>query len=324
MRRRLAATTLVAALLFAAGCGTDDDNGGNGNGGDGGGPDTVTVGLIPIVDVAPLFLGQEQGFFADRDIELETDFAAGGAEIVPGVQAGTYEFGFSNVISLMLAQSSGIDVRVVSNGNNSTGVDGEDFGSLMVPVDSPAQSAADLEGATIAINTLNNISDTVVRASLRNAGADPATVEFVGMPFPEMEAALAGGDVDAAFPVEPFQTIIRNNDVGRSIASSWVDAAPDLTVAAYFTSGELAESDPDLVERFSAAMAESLAYANDNPDAVREIIPTYSEISDELAAELTLPTWPPEINRASTEQLAELAVQDGLLSEPPDLDTLFP
>jgi NitT/TauT family transport system substrate-binding protein len=327
MRRRLSALLLSAGLLLAAAaCGGDEGDGEEpGNGGpEPTGPDTVTVGLIPIVDVAPLFLGQEQGFFADRGIELETEFAAGGAEIVPGVQSGQFDFGFSNVISMMLAHSSGIDIQVVCNGNNSTGVDGEDFGSLMVPVDSPVQSAAELAGATIAINTLNNISDTVVRASIRKAGGDPSGVEFVGMPFPEMEAALANGDVDAAFPVEPFQTLIRDNGVGRSIASSWVDAAPDLTVAVYFTSGQLAESDPDLVQRFTEAMQESLAYANDNPDAVREIIPTYTDLDPELVEALTLPTWPPEINRASAEQLAELAVQDGLLPAPPDLDALFP
>lgn len=327
MKRKLAALFISTALLITAACGGDNGNGegdGDGQATSGTGGDTVTVGLIPIVDVAPLFLGEQQGFFADRGIQLETEFAAGGAEIIPGVQSGQFDFGFSNVISMMLAQASGLELQVVANGNSSTGVQGEDFGSLMVPVDSPIQSPAELEGATVATNTLNNIVDTIVRASVRKAGGDPSTIEFVGVPFPEMEAALANGDVDAAFPVEPFQTLIRTNEVGRSIAWSWVDAAPDLTVAVYFTSAQLAQDDPDLVARFAEAMAESLSYANDNPDAVRAILPDYAQISPEIAAELTLPTWPPEINRASLEQLGELAVQDGLLSEPPDLDALLP
>jgi NitT/TauT family transport system substrate-binding protein len=320
MRRKLAALLITSALLVVAGCGDGGDNGD----GQPTGPDEVSVGLIPIVDVAPLFLGQEQGFFADRNIELTTDFGAGGANLIPGIQSGQLDFGFSNVISLMLAQASGIELKVVSNGNNSTGVQGEDFGSLLVPVDSDVQSAADLAGGTIATNTLSNIVETIVRASVRNAGGDPTTLEFVGVPFPEMEAALANGDVDAAFAVEPFQTIIRTNDVGRSVAWSWVDAAPDLTVAVYFTSAETVESNPDLVARFTEAMQESLAYANEHPDEVRAILPTYTQITPELAAELTLPTWPAEINRASSEALAQLAVQDGLLPAPPDLDALYP
>jgi NitT/TauT family transport system substrate-binding protein len=324
MRRRLAAALLSTILLAAAACGSDDDGGGDEPEPQSTGPDQVSVGLIPIVDVAPLFLGLEQGFFESRNIELTTEFAAGGAEIIPGVQSGTYDFGFSNVISLMLAQAGGIELKAVANGNNSTGVDGEDFGSLMVPTGSPVQSAAELGDATIAINTLNNISDPVVRESVRKAGGDPGGIEFVGVPFPEMEAALANGDVEAAFVVEPFQTLIRSNEVGRSVASSWVDAAPNLTVAAYFTSAERAESDPDLVSRFTEAMNESLAYANENPDAVRSALSLYTEIPPEVAAELTLPAWPPEINRASSDQLAQLAIQDGLLTAPPDLDALYP
>jgi NitT/TauT family transport system substrate-binding protein len=322
MRRRLAAALLSTILLAAAGCGGDD--GDEPEQPDSTGPDQVTVGLIPIVDVAPLFLGIEQGFFASRNLEVTTEFAAGGADIIPGVQSGTYDFGFSNVISLMLAQAGGLELRAVANGNNSTGVDGEDFGSLMVPADSSVQSAAELGDATIAINTVNNISDPVVRASVRNDGGDPGGIEFVGVPFPEMEAALANGDVDAAFVVEPFQTIIRSNEVGRSVASSWVDAAPNLTVAAYFTTAAVADDDADLVSRFTEAMNEALAFANENPDAVRNALSLYTEITPEVAAEITLPTWPPEINRASSEQLAQLAIQDGLLTAPPDLDALYP
>ncbi|HEY8471599.1 MAG TPA: ABC transporter substrate-binding protein [Natronosporangium sp.] len=325
MHRRLAATLFSTALLVAvAGCGDDGGDGGDDQPTGPAGRDQVTVGLIPIVDVAPLFLGIEQGFFEDRNIDVTTDFAAGGAEIIPGVQSGTYDFGFSNVISLMLAQASGIELKVVANGNNSTGVDGEDFGSLMVPVDSPVQSAAELGDATIAINTLNNISDPVVRESVRKAGGDPAGIEFVGVPFPEMEAALANGDADAVFVVEPFQTIIRNNGVGRSVASSWVDAAPDLTVAAYFTSTAMIDENPDLVQRFTEAMTEALAFANENEEAVRNVITTYTDMQPQLASEITLPAWPPEINRASSERLAQLAIQDGLLAEPPDLDALYP
>jgi NitT/TauT family transport system substrate-binding protein len=325
MRRRLAAVFFTGALLVTAACG--DGNGatnGNGDSEEPTGPDVISVGVIPIVDVAPLFLGIEQGFFADQNIQIQTDTAAGGAEIVPGVESGQWDFGFSNILSMMVASNAGIGIQVVSNGNNSTGVAGEDFGSLLVPVDSPVQSASELEGMTVAINTLNAIADIVVRASVLADGGDPDLITFVALPFPEMPAALESGDVDAAFAVEPFQTAIRANGIGRSIASSWVDAAPNLTVAVYFTSQRMMDDNPDLVRRFVAAMEQSLAYANDNPDAVRAVIPSYTPISAELAAELTLPAWPPQINRASADTLAQRALDAGLLAELPDLDALLP
>ena len=316
MRRHLAAFLLVTSL-FATACGSEEPTTEPGQ------PDKVTVGVIPILDVAPIYLGQKKGFFEKHGIELELKQAEGGAAIVPAVVSEQYQFGFSNVVSLMLAQSEGLPLKVVSNGNNSTGVDGEDFAGLIVKGDSPIKTAKDLEGKTVAANTLQNIVDTSVRASVRTAGGDPSKVKFVALPFPEQPAALANGQVDAVFVVEPFQQAVLA-DGGRKIASSYVDAAKDLTVAAYFTSQQLQAENPDLVKRFTEAMQESLSYADSHPDEARQIIGTYTKIAPEVIEKVTLPKWPSEINRDSLETMADLAVEDGLLKEAPDLNALLP
>ncbi len=317
MRRHLAAF-LLATSLFATACGSEETPTT-----DPGQPDKVTVGVIPILDVAPIYLGLEKGVFERHGIDLELKQAEGGAAIVPAVVSEQYQFGFSNVISLLLAQSEGLPVKVVSNGNNSTGVDGEDFAGLMVKGDSPIKTAKDLEGKTVAANTLQNIVDTSVRASVRKAGGDPSKVKFVALPFPEQPAALASGQVDAVFVVEPFQQAVLAEG-GRKIASSYVDAADDLTVAAYFTSQQLQAENPDLVRRFTAAMQESLSYADSHPDEARQIIGTYTKIAPEVIEKVTLPKWPAEINRDSLQTMADLAVEDGLIDKAPDLNALLP
>src|SRR5262245_18242856 len=101
MTRRIAALFAGAILLAATGCGGSDKDGGAPAPGQ---PDKVTVGVIPIVDVAPIYLGQQQGFFSKRNIQLDLKLAQGGAAIVPSVVSNEYQFGFSNVVSLLLAQ----------------------------------------------------------------------------------------------------------------------------------------------------------------------------------------------------------------------------
>ena len=320
MRRQLAALLFATTMLAGAACGSD---GGSGGAAAPGQPDKVTVGVIPILDVAPIYLGKDKGFFSSRNIELTLTPAQGGAAIVPAVLSGQYQFGFSNVVSLLLAQSNNVPVKIISNGNNSTGVQGEDFAALMVKADSPIQSPADLEGRTVAANTLKNIVETSVRASVRKAGGDPAAVKFTELAFPDQPAALQAGRVDAVFVVEPFQQAVLAQG-GRPIATSYVDAADDLTVAVYFTSDRQLAENPDLVNRFTEAMRESLAYADANPDEARRIIGTYTQISQDVIAKLTLPKWPAEVNRESLQTMADLAVQDGLLAKPADMDALFP
>ncbi len=319
MRRHLA-VLLLATTLLATSCGSDD---GGGQASSPGQPDKVTVGVIPILDVAPIYLGVAKGFFKQKNMDVTLKLAEGGAAIVPAVVSRQYQFGFSNVVSLLLAHSKGLPVKMVSNGNNSTGKDGEDFAALMVKKDSPIKTAADLEGKTVAANTLQNIVDTSVRASVRKAGGDPKKVKFTALPFPEQPAALESGQVDAVFVVEPFQQAVLA-DGGRKIASSYVDAAPDLTVAAYFAAQQLIGENPDLVKRFTAAMQESLSYADSHPDEARKIIGTYTEIAPEVIDKVTLPKWPADINKESVQTLADLALEDGLLSEKADLDSLLP
>ncbi|WP_171113863.1 MULTISPECIES: ABC transporter substrate-binding protein [unclassified Streptomyces] len=323
MRRPLAGLITGALLLVTAACsGSSGPSASPGSSGSGG-TTTVKVGLIPIVDVAPLYLGQHKGIFAKHGLTLETSPAQGGAAIVPGVVSGQFQFGFSNVTSLMIAETNNVPVQAVVNGIASTGVRGKDFGALTVKEDSAVRTAKDLEGKKVAINTLKNINETAVRASVSKAGGDPDQVEFVELAFDQMPAALDGGRIDAAMVVEPALATVKSQG-GREIASPFVDIAPDLTIAMYFTSTRYAQQNPDVVKKFRDATEESLAYADSHPDEVREIVTTYTKISPEVLEQVTLPKWPAEANRDSIIDLMKLGYEDGLFKSSPNLDQLLP
>ncbi|KOG29218.1 ABC transporter substrate-binding protein [Streptomyces resistomycificus] len=322
MRRLLAGLTAGALLLVATACGSSDE-GPSDAGASSGGTTTVKVGIIPIVDVAPLYLGQKQGFFEKRGLKLELTPAQGGAAIVPGVVSGQFQFGFSNMTSLMIAQSNGVPVQGVVNGIASTGVQGKDFAALMVRKGSAIKSPKQLEGKKVAINTLKNINESAVREAVRKSGGDPDKVELVELAFDQMPAALDKGQIDAACVVEPATATIRSQG-GVEIASPLVDVAPDLTVAMYFTSQQYEQKNPDVVKRFREATAESLAYADAHPDEARQMITTYTKIPASVLEQVTLPKWPAEVNRSSVETLAKLGEQDGFFKTAPDLDKLLP
>lgn len=285
--------------------------------------DQVTLGLIPILDVAPIHLGIEKGFFKDQGIELTIENAAGGAALVPAVVSGNFDFAYSNATSLIIAKSKGLPIKVVSAGASSTGNPDEDFGAIMVEEGSPIQSVEQLAGATVAINTLNNINDTLIREAVEKAGGDPSTIDFVEIPHADMPAALASDQVDAIWEVEPFLTLTEQQGA-QSIYSLYAEATEDLTVAVYFTSDDIAENNPDLVERFGNAVQQSLAYATENPEEARNAVTGYTKIDPQILPELTLPAWPTEINRDSIEFQAELAERYGLIEDPADLDSLLP
>jgi NitT/TauT family transport system substrate-binding protein len=319
-RNRWTALALVlAAAAVLAGCGGDDDAGGEG---EGGGTTTLRVGVIPIADVAPLYLGMEKGFFEQRRLTLEPQLAEGGAAITPAVVSGDFQIGFSNTISLLIAASRDLPVEIISQGVLAGKTADEAWADLLVPKDGPVQEPQDLEGKTIAVNTLNNICEVTIKASLEEMGVDVATLKFTEVPFPDMNAALDAGRVDGACVVEPFVTQGTSGNA-MGIDPFYVNTAPDLTVATYFTSKSYAQENPDVVDRFVAAMNQSLEYAQSHPDEVRGVLQDYTEIPPEVAENITLPVWRADLNVPTIERLSELSLKYGLIEEQPDLEELI-
>ncbi|MFG2966655.1 ABC transporter substrate-binding protein [Streptomyces sp. NPDC048288] len=321
MRRLLAGLAAGTFMFATAACGSSGSS--SSTSPSSGGTTTVKVGIIPIVDVAPLYLGQKEGFFGKRGLKLSMTLAQGGAAIVPGVTSGQFQFGFSNMTSLMIAQSNGVPVQAIANGVASTGVEGKDFGGLVVKKGSSITSAKQLESKKVAVNTLKNINETAVRESVRKAGGDPDKVNFVELAFDQMPAALDKGQIDAAMAVEPALATMKGQGA-TEIASPLVDVAKNLTVAMYFTSTSYAQKNPAVVKEFQEAIAESLTYADAHPDEVRQIVTTYTKTPADVLAQVTLPKWPAAANRSSIEALEKLSEQDSLFKTAPDLDKLLP
>src|ERR687898_910202 len=227
MRRLTAALAMLAATaLVATGCG-DDGGSGGGGGGTPEQPEKVKIGLIPIADVAPIFVGIKQGYFKEQGIELEPQFAAGGAAITPAVLSGDFDIGFSNTVSLLIAASKDLPVTIISQGVLGGKTENEAWADLLVLKDGPIKEPKDLEGRTIAVNTLKNVCEVTIRASLADMGVDDSTLKFAEVPFPDMNAALEAKRVEGACVVEPF--------VGQGLAGKakgidpfYVNTAPDL------------------------------------------------------------------------------------------------
>jgi NitT/TauT family transport system substrate-binding protein len=320
---RLRLTVVLSCSVLLAACGGGGDGEGAGTG-SADAPRQVTVGVIPIADVAPLHLGVEQGFFADRGLDVELVTGQGGAALVPAVVSGEQDFAFSNTLSLMVAQEAGLPIQAVAPGNSSTGDPAADFSCVVVPPGSPLQSVADLAGKRVSTNTLNNINVAVIRDVVDRAGADSSTIEFLEIAHPDVPQAVASGQVDAAVAVEPFATIALQQGA-RCLSSIFAEAQEDpLLISAYFTTSETAQSDPELVDAFVEGLQESFAYATENPDEARGILGSFTELGPELAGAITLAGWPQELDRGSFEYMSEIGARYGILEQPADLDALLP
>jgi NitT/TauT family transport system substrate-binding protein len=153
-------------MVAMAGCGGGDAEPA------GDGPATLKVGVLPISDVAPIYLGADKGFFEDEDIELEHQVMQGGAEVTAAVVSGDVDFGFAATEPLIVAKSKNLPVEIVTQGNQAAATEAEAWDGLLVPKDSQVRDPQDLEGKTIAVNALKSMPELCVRAVLDRQGVD--------------------------------------------------------------------------------------------------------------------------------------------------------
>lgn len=297
---------------------------GSGGGTSTGGLATVNVGVIAIVDCAPLYLGIQRHFFQDEGLRLRPQLIQGGAAITAAVLSGNLQVGFSNNVSLIIASSKHLPVRIITAGVQAGPKPDRDYVELVVPASSPVHSLADLEGKTVAVNNLDNIGPLSVNAALQKAGVDISKVRYIEVSFPDMQAALEGHRVDAAWVVEPFLSALETMPGGiRVLSVTPAVVAPYFPISSYFVTLPYLQSHRDLVARFVRAMNRSLQYAQTHPEAVRAIVPTYTKITAQVAQRMTLPQWRTDIGASLIRYQAQLARQYGYIQQMPDWKTLL-
>jgi NitT/TauT family transport system substrate-binding protein len=308
---------------MAAGCGGDDDGESTGE------RTKLTVQLVPVSDVVPIHLGIKKGFFRERNLDLELQTAQGGAEVIPQVLNGSVQIGYSNIPSLLIAAVKGLPIEVVAPGGGAVRRkegNGENLvAAVMVKKASPIRTPEDLEGKTVAVNTLKNLSDVTTSAALEKRGIDHRTVKYLEVPFPDMLAALDAGRVDAVFTVSPFKTLAEQSGKYRSVLFPLLETKPGQVGAAYLVSKQWASENEEVLDRFLAALRRSMEYAESHEREMRQTLSEYTELPAKLIPVIPIGDRTPDCDEpeASSKFLAQAMVRYDALERSPDLDELI-
>lgn len=322
-RRTTSATALsVAVLLGVTACGGDSVDGGGGSSASEGEVTTVTVSYNPASQFAPMFVGMDQGIFEEHGVELElvpqTDVAA----IISGVASGQYDFGFATVVHVINARANNIPIKAVAtpDGQQAT-EEAPDMGNALVAgPDSGISDAGDLEGKTLGVIGLASLNTLAAQELADQAGVDPTSLQLVQMPFGQMPAALAAGDIDAAVVQSPFiaEAVASGSTV---IAKPNVELFADSAVGLFTTSEQMIAGDEEVVRGFAAAMVEAQEYAAAHVDEARQTLVEHLGLTPEAAAAATwCTTCTPELDTDGFATAQELMEKYAGLEDAPDVD----
>lgn len=312
----LAAATLAVSLAACGG----DGGGAAGPGDPEGAPETaeLTIGFVPVADQAGLIRAVNERYFEAEGLKVTAQPTQGGAAAVPAMLAGDLQGVYGTYPSFILAHQNVTKVKVVALGVSGS----EKFAGVFINPASGIQSPQDLAGKKVAVNTLNNTGELSIKSVLKENGVQPDQVEYIEMPFPDMTAALERGAIDAAWAVEPFQTQMTNAGMTK-LFSNFSGKTATAPLSGIAMTEQFVDANPNTAAKVARAVEKANADLAKDPEVVRQMVPTYTQTSQEIADQMQLPDWEPGYPTAEKIQVwNDVMVDLGSIQEPVDLDEM--
>ena len=259
----------AALVMLASACSSGDpapDPGPTGASG----PDKVVylTGFNASAHDAFIFVADEKGYFEEAGIDIDIQLGAGNTNLGP-LLAEEAQFTYIDLVGLLYQMGNGQvepgTFRVLSAVHQTT------LAAIMAPESSDIQSPQDLAGKKIGAFAGSPTEFLLpVYASL--AGFEFDQSQVVSVAPNELFGLLPSGRADA------LSTFIIQRGVVENTAGEPVRVFPmnevlsDMLGTALISTAALADSNPDLVERFRDAALKGLEYTLANPEEAIQIL----------------------------------------------------
>jgi NitT/TauT family transport system substrate-binding protein len=277
--------------------------------------DGVRVVLIPVVDTLPMFVAVDQGFFAHHGVDVSIISVANQGIVMSALVSGSAEIANEVASTMLQGREAGIDSVILWDAASFPYPQPLHVG-IVARTGSGIAAARDLVGRKVAVVGINGFHHTLVKRWLEEKRVDPARINFVEVPFPQMMDVLRAGTVDAAVSIDPFYNRILANNVGF-VFDNFVATVPDgALIDFYATQRGWAAAHGDIIARMRAGLADAIAFIKSNDAGARESLASSSKQPPEVVAHTTLPDYKIDVRAEQVEFWIELAKHQGLITEP--------
>ena len=215
-------------------------------------PVPLRIALFPGDAAGQVFYAQDLGMFAKAGLDVEIIDLKNGAAIASAVAGGSADAGVTNMVSLAIAHERGLPFTILAPGGLALSA-APTNGILAVPATSPLHTAKDLNGKLIGIDVLGGLPYLAGKAWIDANGGDSKTVKYVELGFPEMQAAVIAGRVDAiSINLTVDATVNKPGDPLRTLGIVYDAVAPRFASAIWFSTTTWTAQHPDAAKALMA------------------------------------------------------------------------
>jgi NitT/TauT family transport system substrate-binding protein len=269
-------------------------------------PVLVRFVYLTAVDLLPYFVADKKGYFAEVNLKVEPMVVTGGAAVIGAVSGGSAEVGYAGTVPLIAARIQGLPLLDKGPANHTL--------IYVASNKSGIKTAADLKGKMIAMNARSGQCELIARLRLADAGLSIADVRITTIPFPQMQAAVQLGNVDAACSNDPFLTSMKQSGIDVPVMAGLVqkEHVNELQLhSGLFANEEWLKQNQATASAFRAALEKAMKEIAADESEARKILMEYTKIDATVANNVVLSIAQTDFPVSSLQAVIDAAAATG-------------
>lgn len=224
----------------------------------------IKIGTLPAASSIILHVAIDEGLFAKQGIEVNLVPFRSTVELNSAMRAGMLDGHFTDIITVLLQNETGIPQQIVATVSRST-KQHRNFG-IAISQESSIQSPEELKGTSIAISR-STIIEFLASTLLQKAQLSPISCPLIDINRLALRTQLLiTNRIDAALLVEPLLSLAESKG-SRVILD---DKGLNLVFAVIALRKEALQA--NIAQSFRNALLEAAKRINANPDAYRTVM----------------------------------------------------
>jgi NitT/TauT family transport system substrate-binding protein len=289
-------------------------------------PQKVKVGYLPINLSLPFFVAVEKGYFAQAGIEVEPVQYTTADQLTNALLAGNIDMTANTSTSTFLStieESPGFgEIYMISFHDPENYLD-----ALLVKKGSSIKRVEDLKGKKIGIfpGSTNVVNLSIALSNFKiNSKSD---VEIVQLPPENHIGALASGQVDALYTLEPLVTVAVGQGIGEVLvqglnAKYIVNPFPG---GAYVVSRKFYQANLPTARKAIDSLYQAVDFIRSNEAEARNFYEKYTPIKGNIAQKTHIGAWwkLQEIQKDKVQKLADILYDNKILKKKANVEDYY-
>jgi NitT/TauT family transport system substrate-binding protein len=300
---------------------------------------SIVIDAVPTADAAGLYIAEDNGYFTQQGLKVTIAPINGGEYGIGDLQTGKADLIEGNYVSFILAQTAGkfaapnpknptqtepskpIDMRMIANSSQMQAGNQ----ALYVLPSSGYKTVKDLvkDHVSVGVNTLHNIGTVLLGSLLASIGDKVGALGQSPQILPKMPQLLDSGTIKAAWLPEPFGTEAQQEYGAVPLADFNQGSLQNFPIGTVVGSASWVKSHPNTVAAFLRAYKEGQQVADTDRAAVEAALVKHTGVTKELAATMTLDTYPLAMDVPVMQRVPDAMYEFGVIKKPYNIKNMI-